>query len=378
MRLGNSEQVQLHSTFTIFEPMIIKNRDEVNNKNGEITGGERRAGIKYVGVVFLSILLSIIACTSLYSQEIKLSKPKLDGTIKAKYEYATEPGMSRFSVRNSRLGLTGSVSERVSYKGQVELSNEGKFAVLDLYATLRLTKELSFSLGQMSLPFFNTYTVTPANLMFANRPFIGKYFAGTRDIGAVAAYKTGWSNFPVIAEFGLFNGSTINNPVWTNKPSYVTRVQFGGMDGFRFTAKYYRLPLSDSEDYSFWGVDARYAGDNYKIETEIMNRYNDFGGVNRISSYIQGSYSFPLDNSRLVKCIIPALRWDSIGENWGNGMFDNNRLSLGVSFGLTEKPFKSLFRIDYEHYMVDEAIPEFLTGREIASDKLTFEILIVF
>ena len=344
----------------------------------EKVDGEKRIRTRYAGAMLLNVLLSMIFCTMVYSQEIKLSKPKLDGTIKAKYEYATEPGMSRFSVRNSRLGMTGSVSERVLYKGQVELSNEGKFAVLDLSATLQLTNKLSFTLGQMSLPFFNSYAITPSDLMFANRPFIGKYFAGTREIGAIAAYRTGWNNLPVSVEFGIFNGSTINNPVWNNKPSYATRIQLGEMEGFRFTAKYYRFPFSDNEDYSFWGVDARYAGNNYKIETEVMHRYNDYDGVNRISSYVQGSYTFPFDNSGLVKCITPALRWDSIGENWGDGMFDNNRLTMGVSFGLTEKPFKSLFRIDYEHYMVNNAIPEFLVGREIISDKLTFEILIVF
>jgi len=337
-----------------------------------------KGGCLGLKVVYLAVLLLFIGCISGYAQEAKISNPKLDGTIKTKYEYATEAGMSRFSVRNSRLGMTGSISERVLYKGQVELSNEGKFAVLDIYATLKLTNELSLTLGQMSLPFFNGYTITPGDLMFANRPFIGKYFAGTRDLGVTAAYRTNWNNFPVSVEFGTFDGSTINDPVWTNKPSYATRIQLGGMAGFRFTAKYYRYPLSDNEDYSLWGVDARYAGGNYRVEAEVMSRYNNFGGVNRLSSYIQGSYIFPFDSSGLVKCIIPAIRWDSIGENLGNGMFDNNRLTMGISFGLTEKPFRSLFRIDYEHYMVNNAIPEFLTGREIASDKLTFEVLIIF
>ena len=337
-------------------------------------GEEKRVKIGY-GLI---ILLLLIGYTSGYSQGINISQPKLSGTIKTKYEYATDADMSRFSVRNSRLGLSGSISDRVSYRSQIELSNEGEFAVLDLNATLNLVDGLSLTLGQMSLPFFNGYTVTPSDLMFANRPFIGRYFAPTRDLGAMAAYKTDWSDFPISVEFGIFNGATINNPAWTDTPSYAARMQLGRMDGFRFSAKYYEYPLSDSEDYSFWGVDARYAEDNYKIEAEIMNRYNDFDGVNRISSYLQGSYTFPLNSTKLVKSITPALRWDSIGENRGEGMFDNNRLTMGISFGLSEKPFKSLFRVDYEHYMVDTAIAEFMTGREIASDKLTFEILIVF
>ena len=345
---------------------------------GEKRDGKMEIRIGCVRSVFLSALLSIMVCTSGYSQGIEFSKPKLYGNIKAKYEYATDPGMSRFSVRNSRLGLTGEISEWISYKGQVDLSNEGRFSVLDLNISMRLLEGLSLTLGQMSIPLFNSYTVTPGELLFANRPFIGKYFASTRELGAIVAYKTGWDTFPVSVEFGLFNGGTINNPIWTNEPSYATRLQLGGMTGFRFTAKYYDYPFSAIEDYTFWGVDARYADTNYKIETEVMNRYNDFDGTNRVSSYIQGAYVFQLRNPGLVRNIIPALRWDSIGESLGNGMFDNNRLTLGLSFGLTDKPFGSLFRIDYEHYMTDNPIPEFLTGREIASDKITFEILIVF
>ena len=329
-------------------------------------------------VICLNVLLAVIGYTSGYSQVSELSKPRLDGAIKAKYEYATDTDVSRFSVRNSRLGLSGEVSEWISYRGQVELSNDGNFSVLDLSATISPIDGFSLTLGQMSLPFFNPYTVNPSALMFANRPFIGRYFAGTRDIGAIAAYRTGLGCFPVSLEFGVFNGSTINNPIWTDKPAYVTRIQLGGMTGFRTTSKFYRYPFSDIEDYSFWGVDMRYATDRYRIETEIMNRYNEFDGVNRISSYLQGSCDFSLNNPGMVKTITPALRWDSIGENYAKGLFGNNRITMGVAFALTEKPFRSLFRVDYEHYMVDNAIPEFLTGAEIISNKLTFEILIVF
>ena len=329
-------------------------------------------------VIRLIILLIFEGYISGYSQGIEFSKPTINGNIKTKLEYATETGMTRFSVRNSRALLSGTISDIVLYKGQIELSDEGEFRVLDLNASIRFFDGLTVTLGQTSLPFFNSYAINPGDLMFSNRPFLGKYFTPTRDIGILGTYRSGWDNFPVSVEFGVFNGSTINNPIWTDKPSYATRIQLGGMTGFRTTAKFYRYPLSDQQDYTFWGVDARYAGSNYNIETEVMHRYNDFDGVNRISLYVQGSYTFPVRNPGIIKSVTPALRWDSIGENLGNGMFDNNRATFGVAFGLTEKPFKSLFRINYEHYMVNNAIPEFLERREIASDKLTFEILVVF
>lgn len=79
----------------------------------------------------LSLLFMFITIMGL-SQIKTTPSMKFDATLKTKYELATETGMSRFSVRNSRVGLFGDLNEYVSYKFQIELSNEGKFDVLDL------------------------------------------------------------------------------------------------------------------------------------------------------------------------------------------------------------------------------------------------------
>jgi len=50
---------------------------------------------------------------------------KFDGVIKAKFETSANDGAMRFNIRNSRLGLRGNIGEYVSYRVQVELSNEG-------------------------------------------------------------------------------------------------------------------------------------------------------------------------------------------------------------------------------------------------------------
>jgi len=55
--------------------------------------------------------------------------------------------MSRFSVRNSRIGVLGNINTFASYRVQVELSNEGKFSVLDLSGTLKPMDGLSLTLG---------------------------------------------------------------------------------------------------------------------------------------------------------------------------------------------------------------------------------------
>jgi hypothetical protein len=287
--------------------------------------------------------------------------------------------MSRFSVRNSRLGLKGKLANPVSYRLQVELSNSGKFDVLDLSATVKLTDGLDITFGQTGVPVYNSYIVSPGDIMFANRAFLGKYYTSTRDIGVLASYSFLAKGIPVKTEFGVFNGFTINDPVWTNKLSYAARVQFGSMRGFRTTAKVYNYPLAEDKDYFIWGADVRYGQERYRLEAEVMNRHNRFDGVDRFSFYIQAGYSFPLyGNTRLFKNITPVIRWDAIGEDIKENDFDATRMTLGMDFGLTDEPFGSVLRVDYEHYLVDRPIPEFNRYEEMDSNKITVELLLRF
>ncbi|MHC1779377.1 MAG: porin [Bacteroidales bacterium] len=304
--------------------------------------------------------------------------PKFDASIKTKYEYATKTNMSRFSVRNSRLGIAGNITDPVKYRIQVELSSEGKFEVLDLNGTIKLFKGFNLTLGQTSLPLFNSYITTPSQMLFANRAFVGKYFTGTRDIGALASYKTTFINFPVEIEFGIFNGSSINNPVWTNRPSYSGRVQFGSMNGIRATVKFYNNPHPGADDYKFKGIDLRYSAKYFKIEGEYMDRHNVTKNIHRSAFYLQGAYYFYLPDGKIIKNLIPALRWDEIGENLHLNNIDAGRFTFGLAFGFSDKQGGSLIRFDYEHYLVERPIAEFSKYEEMDSDKFTIELLIVF
>ena len=197
---------------------------------------------------------------------------QVDGTLKNKYEYATKTDNSRFSVRNSRIGVKGAINSFASYRAQLELSDNGDFKVLDLYGTLMPAERLSLMLGQMGIPLFNSYITTPATMMFANRAFIGKYFISTRDLGVMAKYNFRMGNLPVNLEGGLFNGNAINDPVWKNKLSYGARLELGGMKGARVTAKMYNYPMDETKQFFIYGADFRYATDNWKVETEVMKR----------------------------------------------------------------------------------------------------------
>lgn len=308
-------------------------------------------------------------------QELIVLKPEI--VFKGKYEINTETGESRFSIRNSRLGLNGNVNKFISYKFLLELSSDGKFNVLDLYAKINPAKGLSIIFGQCSIPLYNGYTISPGPLDYANRPFIGKYFESTRDIGINVNYVIKQTGFPIAVEAGLYNGAGINNPKWKTTPSYGGRLTFGDLkSGFRATAKAYKTKKADTLDLVYWGADLRYKGKNYKIECEVMEKYNIYNEKSLFSSYIQGGYTFSV-KSKTFKGIEPVARWDAMGYDFLNRGFGVNRLTGGVNFIFNTKPVTSVVRINYEHYFRRDTFKEF-TSDEMDQSKATIELLIYF
>jgi len=329
----------------------------------------------------LLILILLSSSFSLSAQESDtLSYPtfQFDGTLKNKYEYATETGMSRFSVRNSRVGAKGIINSFTSYRVQVELSDNGDFKVLDLSGTLEPIDGLTFTLGQTSIPLFNSYIVTPGTMLFANRAFLGKYFLSTRDLGVLVKYGFNMGIVPVKLEMGLFNGNAINDPVWKKNESFGARVELGSMKGARVTAKMYNYPNNDSTRFLFYGADFRYDTGQWKFETEVMKRESKTANnTDMLSYYLQGAYRFPV-KSTLFNYLLPAVRWDAIDERLDESGFDVNRLTTGVGFGYNRKQFSSLLRFDYEWYFVKNDMAIFAKNAEMDSDKFTVELLITF
>jgi hypothetical protein len=74
---------------------------------------------------------------------------------------------------------------------------------------------------------------------------------------------------------------------------------------------------------------------------------------------------------------MPAARYDFIDKT-GNDVFDVNRLTLGLAFGLSPKPFDSLLRIDYEWYFVNNRLDFMHQNEEMDADKLTVELVYIF
>jgi hypothetical protein len=306
----------------------------------------------------------------------------LDGTLKTKFEWGVNSGDVRFNLRNSRIGLAGNLNRYAAYRVQVELSNEGKFDLLDGFVALSLLERGGIRLGQSSVPFDNAYIITPAQSMFANRAFVGKFFtAGSRDLGAVAYYRIGGA-LPLLLEGGVFNGGKINNPQWTSRPSLALRLTMGTLAHVRASVKAYRYP-NDDNDWLLWGADISYREEDLLLQAEVMHRYDykaqRFAEKNFTGAYLQSAYRVHLPAWKLFRSVTPAVRWDAMTYGITHNGIDVNRLTAGISFGLTDKPFDSCLRINFEHYFIRGASRELAGSDDHVSDnKLTLELLLVF
>lgn len=303
--------------------------------------------------------------------------------FKSKYELGVEEGDSRFSVRNSRLGFQGDASKFLSYKFMVDFSSEGKLSVLDLYATLKPSNRLSFTLGQQGLPFYNAYTIGPNSIDYVNRPFVGKYFISTRDLGLTMKYALKKDGYPITLEAGLFNGSGINNPQWHSSIAYGGRLSFGSMKGFRSTVKFYSVkPEGTPHNDLYWGVDARYENSDFKLETEFMSK--EIGNVEMAAPealsavYLQGLYKINV-NKPSVKRVEPALRWDAMGYDLLDKGFGVNRLTAGANVVLNTSNLTTVLRLNLEHYFNNSKdMSSLFKTPYYNEDKLSLELLLVF
>lgn len=331
----------------------------------------------------VTLIASILLITANLLAQDSLSNTypsyKLSGALKNKYEYAPGTGNSRFSVRNSRIGVNGNINSYSSYQVQIELNSEGKFMVLDLSGTLSPIEGLSFTLGQTTVPLFNSYVVTPTEMLFANRAFLGKYFLGTRDLGLRAQYKFDMGALPTQVEFGVYNGNEINAPVWKKNISYGGRIGLGDIkQGPRASVKAYNYPLNETTHFLLYGADLRYKAKNWEIDTEILKRESKTdNNADLLSYYVQGAYEIPL-RTKMFKFMKPALRWDAIDLQDNDGSFDVNRLTTGLGFGFKSKQYSSILRFDYEWYFVKNELDIFKKNNEMDSNKFTVELLFMF
>lgn len=298
--------------------------------------------------------------------------PDIDGIIKTKVEYDLNNSLVRFEVRNARFGAKGKINDFMSYKIELDLSDEGKMKMLDAYVRFSPVRDLDFYMGQRKIPFSTDYIRNPAENIFANRSFLAKYINdGMRDIGFYAEYKLP-VGIPIDILLGAVNGTGNNNPQWISKPNLVSRIIIGKETGFRVAGNTYYGEAEFRDHLAMFGGEARYTDGKFFIESEYISRnWTDTLGI-RIHDdglYLHSYYNFST-NKKIVQIITPTARWDFIGKSVFGNEVDASRLTLGVNFGFLQRQFYSEIRLNYENY--------FKSSLPIHTDKLTLEFIARF
>lgn len=307
----------------------------------------------------------------------------LQGTLRAKFEYQPEISQARYQVRNARFALRGELYSRLTYRMEVDFVDEGVMKMLDAYVGLKLYRGLTFTIGQMRVPFSIDAHRGPHMQYFANRSFLAKQAGNVRDVGAMLGWKFG-RDIPMHIQVGMFNGSglTRQKDYWTNDFNYAAKAQFGFMPGMNFVVSY-QTTLPEAVRIHHYDVGCTYRTGNWLFEAEYLRKEyakGAFDGVNSFDGFV--CYDLPLN--RFFRKVSFLGRYDYLSdhsrgiadETTGLLMIDDyerHRVTAGLTFSLG-LPFTADIRLNYEKYFYDPLATPGISDR----DKVVLEFMAHF
>jgi len=312
-------------------------------------------------------------------------KPEVHGTIRGKYEYQTEEGEGRFEVRNARFSLTGKVVDAVSYKAEIDLSDEGSIKMLDAYTRITPFKKFNFTIGQFRVPFTIDAHRSPHQQYFANRSFIAKQVGNVRDVGATLGY-TFDAGFPIIVEAGLFNGSGLTNQknFWTKQVNYSAKAQFFFPGGYNITLSTQKIRPENVNIYMY-DIGTYYHANGLHLEAEYLYKkytHDSYDDVHSLDAF--ASYDIAIRKKKaLLKKVSPLVRYDYMSDHSDGTANDagqlyttdykRSRVTGGVTLSLAT-PFVSDIRINYEKYFYRDGA----VAKPSEKDKFVIEFMTRF
>ena len=346
--------------------------------------------------IVLALLLSVCGVTIGFAQQDY--KPEVYGLVRAKYEVSAYDGQSRFDIRNARIGIRGLAAPNFNYAVQIDANTQGGLSLIDAYAGYRLG-DLRITLGQQSHHLNMEYSRGSGRNYFSNHSFLGSYLTrsfsnvdnnpqvrdiGSSDMGALLRYKYE-SDIPVEVMLGLFKGSGMINPQWGRGANLLGRIIVGGEEGLAGSAGYYGGASMLSSRMDVWSAGARYRKGGFYAEAEYGQRTQKTGensdDVMRLA-VVYALYRFPLFTP-LAKSISPILRYD-YGENIkfinNSGKlegFDAQRITGGITIGLSERELKSEIRFSYEHFLMKNKTSDYKEN-PMLQNKFVVEFFVAF
>lgn len=310
-------------------------------------------------------------------------RPEIHGTIRAKYEYEPPINKGRFEIRNARLSVEGKVLPIVSYKAEIDLSDEGAIKMLDAYVRLQPKKPLKFTFGQMRVPFTIDAHRSPHLQYFANRSFIAKQVGNVRDVGASVAW-TFLEHNPITLEGGVFNGSGLTNQknFWTSDYCFSLKASTMIANHVNITLSGQKTKNNDTNLYMY-DIGGYYQSDRWHIEGEYLRKYyqdNASTPVNafdfftayrlplkkRLSSIsFLGRYDYMSDHSNGKKNDVGILRIDDP---------ERHRLTGGITLSMGTNSLQADLRLNYEQYFYKKSVTPGISDQ----NKIVAEFVVHF
>jgi phosphate-selective porin len=325
------------------------------------------------------VVLSTLALQSFAKQNDSLYVPQIEGTIRGKYEYATNLDEQRFQVRNARFSVNGKFSPITSYKAEIDLSDEGVTKMLDAYVRLQPQNWWHFTIGQQKVPFSTDNLRSPHQLYFANRSFIGKQLTGLRDVGATFEIinKKGIS---FNAQFGVYNGTGLyNQKTWraNNELSWAARISAFPLPKLNLSVNMNSIKPTDLR-MNLYNAGFYYDFNGLHIESEyFFKTYENNTYSNTTGFFGFVSYAIKTPKCKQIQAISPRIRYDKMTQNQrfddsGNLKTDiaRSRITSGINISLA-KPFLNHIHINYEKYFYGSGI----TNND---DKIVLEFIVRF
>ncbi len=335
----------------------------------------------------ITFFAAALAAVSVFAGEaadtVKVNyRPNFHGTVRSRFEYATDGGEYRFQVRNARFSINGNICREISYFVNTDLCDRGKMKILDAWARAEFVPHLSLQAGQFRMPFGVDPFRAPHQYYFANRSFIGKQMCNYRAVGAMLIYD--FAALPLKLEAGAFNPYSIGDHTgWGKKLAGAGKATLG-LGEFTLSAGASTIRPSGIRA-NLAGASLSWSHSRWIVEGEYMHKHYVHGAYKNAHAYsVFTNYYMPV-NAGIFNRLSFQGRFDGITDHSNCAPDDEgvlkvtdnarNRITAGAT--LTCMKMKNMyfdFRVDYEKnfYRHDfKPTPEY-------GDKIVAEIVLRF
>lgn len=334
--------------------------------------------------------------------------PKVNGTVRSKWEMQHEVPEHRFELRNARLSFTGEAMRGVSYKAEVDLSDEGRYRTLDVFGEVSpfvaMEREqrghFTLRMGQFRVPFSIDPHRSPHLRFFANRSFLSKQLGNVRDVGLMATYGAPLGSDPRARwelRAGVFNGSgiTAQKNYWTRSVNYSARLQLVLPFGLTTTLSSMKVRPACGDVY-LHDACFTYEQGAFTLEAEYLSKHYADNKFQHVTGYnLMALYTLPLSGAKpesraLFDQLSVRARYDYMGDHSDGSLnaktgqalhtdAERGRITGGLNFRFARRhagKTDAQLRLNYEKYLY--AQPESKLVKPSDHDKALVELVVRF